>query len=218
MPTLVIVGAGPGMGLAIARTFGQQGFQVALIARTPSKLDALVTELAQEGIDAAGFSADVADPATLIAAFDAIKAHFGNVDVLEFSPANPALPMVGPTDVRIENLQPQIDFYLYGAIAAVAQVLPDMQARGNGTILFTTGGSSVYPTPMMGNIGIAGAGLRNWAHTLHIALADQGIQVGHIAINAWLGHQPGATPENIAPLYWELHTHHDQIERIFPSA
>ncbi|MGF0118695.1 hypothetical protein ACQFYA_20580 [Promicromonospora sp. Marseille-Q5078] len=41
MPSIAIVGAGPGMGLAIARTFGSRGFDVALIARNRAKLDAL---------------------------------------------------------------------------------------------------------------------------------------------------------------------------------
>jgi NAD(P)-dependent dehydrogenase (short-subunit alcohol dehydrogenase family) len=217
MSTLAIVGAGPGMGLAIARLFGRNGFQVALLARNQQKLDGLVAQLAQEGITAAGFTADVADRPSLIAAFAAVKERFGTVDVLEFSPANPALPMASPTEVSIENIQPQIDFYIYGAITAVQQVLPDMLARGSGALLFTTGGSSAFPNPIMGNIGIAGAGLRNWAHSLHIALAEQGIQVGHVAINAWIGHQPGAEPEYIAPLYWELYTQHDLVERIFPK-
>ena len=52
MPTIAIVGAGPGMGLAIARTFGARGFDVALIARTRSKLDSLKEQLAKEGITA----------------------------------------------------------------------------------------------------------------------------------------------------------------------
>ncbi len=93
-----------------------------------------------------------------------------------------------------------------------------MLARGSGTLLFTTGASSVYSNPMMGNIGIAGAGLRNWSHSLHTALADRGIQAGHVAINAWIGHQPGAQPDNIAPLYWDLYTQRDQVERIFPES
>jgi NAD(P)-dependent dehydrogenase (short-subunit alcohol dehydrogenase family) len=218
MPTLAIVGAGPGMGLAIARTFGKNGFNVALLAREQAKLDKLVAELANEGIMAAGFPADVADRPSLIAALAAVKERFGPVDVLEFSPANRSLPVAGPVDVTVENLQPQIDFYIYGALTAVQQVLPEMLARGSGTLLFTTGASSVYPNPMMGNIGIATAGLRNWVHALHGALAERGVQVGHVAINAWIGQQPDAEPENIAPLYWALHTQRDQVELIFPAA
>jgi short-subunit dehydrogenase len=40
--SIAIVGAGPQLGLAIARTFGSQGFDVALISRNRDKLDALV--------------------------------------------------------------------------------------------------------------------------------------------------------------------------------
>jgi hypothetical protein len=46
-----------------------------------------------------------------------------------------------------------------------------------------------------------------------------GMVGGQIAIGAWIGRQPGATePEEIAPLYWELHTHHDQVEKVFSPA
>jgi NAD(P)-dependent dehydrogenase (short-subunit alcohol dehydrogenase family) len=215
MKTIAIVGAGPGMGLAIARTFGRQGFQVALVARTQSNLDMLVGQLAHEGIAAAGFTADVADRSSLVAAISAIKAHFGPIDVLEFSPVDPTLPFATPTEVRIENLQPQIDFYLYGALTTVEQVLPDMLARGSGTLLFTTGASSVNPVPMFANIGIATAGLRNWVYNLHAELAPQGIQAAHVAIGAWIGRQPGAEAEAISPLYWELYTQRDKVELVF---
>lgn len=215
MKTIAIVGAGPGMGLAIARTFGRQGFQVALVARTQSNLDSLVGQLAHEGIVAAGFTANVADRPSLVAAISAIKAHFGAIDVLEFSPVDYALPIASPTAVRIENLQPQIDFYLYGALTAVEQVLPDMLARGSGTLLFSTGASSVNPGPMFANVGIVTAGLRNWIYTLHAELAPQGIQAAHVAIAAWIGRQPGAEAEAISPLYWDLYTQRDKVELVF---
>jgi short-subunit dehydrogenase len=44
MPTIAIVGAGPGMVLAIARTFGSHGFDIALIARDSTKLRGLVDD------------------------------------------------------------------------------------------------------------------------------------------------------------------------------
>ena len=218
MQTLAIVGAGPGMGLAIARTFGCKGFQVALIARNKGKLSDLVAKLNEEGITAAGFSADVTERPSLVAAFAAIKERFGAVDVLEFSPGNWELPFAAATELSIANVQPQIDFYIYGAITAVQQVLPDMLRRGSGTLLFTTGASSLIPVPEFANSGIAGAGLRNWVHTLHATLAEQGIQAAHVAIGAWIGRQPGAEPEKIAPLYWELYTQRDQVERHFQAS
>ncbi|KND37998.1 SDR family NAD(P)-dependent oxidoreductase, partial [Streptomyces stelliscabiei] len=59
MPVIAVIGAGPGLGLSIARRFGREGFQVALVSRTQDKLDALAARLAAEGIEAAGFAADV---------------------------------------------------------------------------------------------------------------------------------------------------------------
>jgi NAD(P)-dependent dehydrogenase (short-subunit alcohol dehydrogenase family) len=38
MSVIAIVGAGPGLGLSIARRFGHEGFSVALISRTPANL------------------------------------------------------------------------------------------------------------------------------------------------------------------------------------
>src|SRR5439155_1192788 len=42
MPVIAIVGAGPGMGLAIAKTFGARGYRVALLSRNPAKQERLV--------------------------------------------------------------------------------------------------------------------------------------------------------------------------------
>jgi hypothetical protein len=56
------------------------------------------------------------------------------------------------------------------------------------------------------------AWLRNWAHALHAAVAPNGVQAGHVAIGAVIGRQPDATPDAIAPLCWELHTHRRKNE------
>lgn len=45
MPVIAIVGAGPGVGLSIAKLFGGHGFEVALIARSRESLDTLAAEL-----------------------------------------------------------------------------------------------------------------------------------------------------------------------------
>ncbi len=49
MPVIAVVGAGPGLGLSIARRFGREGFAVALISRTPANLDRLAAELTAAG-------------------------------------------------------------------------------------------------------------------------------------------------------------------------
>ncbi|MCX4706464.1 SDR family oxidoreductase [Streptomyces sp. NBC_01373] len=224
MPTIAVIGAGPGMGLAIARTFGSRGFDVALVSRTKEKLQTLVDQLGQEGITAEAFTADVLDRPSLTTALDAAKARFGGIDVLEYSPAPhspvPGLTMAAPSEATVDNLQPQIEYIFYGAVAAARAVLPAMREAGAGTLLFTTGGGSVDPIPMLGNVNAPAAALRNWVINLDKELAGSGVHAAHVAINVWIGGGgpegiPTATPEQIAPLYWELHEDRDRSEAVF---
>ena len=206
MPLITIIGAGPGLGLEIARTFGRKGFDVALVSRDQAKLDALAQTLEGEGIRARGFAADVNEPATIVSAIGAITSELGPIDVLEFSPADPTLAPVDVLEVTAENLQPQIDFYLGGALAAIGAVLPAMVAAGAGTVIVTTGGGSISPAPFLGNINIAAAGLRNWTLNLHNALRDKGVYVAHVGITALIGGgHPEAEPAVIAQAYGKLY-------------
>lgn len=221
MPTIAIVGAGPGLGLSIARVFGSHGFSVALVSRAQAKVDALAVTLGGEGIEAVGFAADIRDTSSLSAAFTAIKERFGAVDVLEFSPTaqpGPGFEMVGPLEVTRENLQQQIEFYLYGAVDAARQVLPEMLAAGSGTLLFTTGAGSVSPVPMMGNVNAAAAALRNWVLNLHQVVAEQGVYAAHVAISALIGSgAPEAEGDAIAQTYWDLYTTRTEAERVYSA-
>jgi NAD(P)-dependent dehydrogenase (short-subunit alcohol dehydrogenase family) len=216
MPTIAIVGAGPGLGLSIAKVFGGHGFDVALISRTKDKLDALVAQLTEAGITAEGFAADVGDSAQLIGALEAAIARFGRIDVLEFSP-HAGLSMTAPKEVTVDTLRPQVDSLLFGAVTAVQTVLPGMLEAGAGTLLFTTGGGAINPYPMLADANIAQAGQRNWAINLHNTLADEGIYAANVAINLMIGTEapegvPHRAPDEIALDYWTLHTSRDQAE------
>ena len=121
MPVIAIIGAGPGMGLAIARIFGAQGYKVALLSRSPAKLEPLVAELADQGIGAAAFTADVLDRASIASGLTAAKQQFGSIDVLEYSPADRGLPLASISQLTHDNLQVALDFNVHGALAAVEE-------------------------------------------------------------------------------------------------
>ena len=223
MPTIAIVGAGPGLGLAIARTFGAQGFDVALISRSQDTVDHLVEKLAADGIVAAGFPADVRDRPALTRALADATARFGRIDVLEFSPVAKeagGTTLVRPTDLTPEDVQPEIEAQLYGAIAATRAVLPGMRETGSGTLLFTTGAGSVDPVPEVGNVNAAAAALRNWAVNLNKELEGSGVYAAHVAIDvsidvAVIPGFPTAPASEIALAYWDLHTKRQDREFVF---
>ncbi|MEU5599989.1 SDR family NAD(P)-dependent oxidoreductase [Streptomyces sp. NPDC020298] len=225
MTTIAIVGAGPQMGLAIARTFGSQGFDVALISRNREKLDGLVGTLATDGITAAAFPADVLDRDALTQALKDAVARFGGIDVLEYSPVGTfgVTTLTSPSGTQPGDVEFEMNFQLYGAITATQAVLPAMREAGTGTLLYTTGAGSIWPDPRVANVNAAAAALRNWAMNLHKELADAGtgIQAAHVGIDSSIGVSviPGieaAKPEQITPLYWELHTaKRDEAELVF---
>ncbi|MEU9115742.1 SDR family NAD(P)-dependent oxidoreductase [Streptomyces sp. NPDC048483] len=212
--TLVVVGAGPGLGMGVARAFGRNGFQVGLISRSEKKLDALVAELAGLGVTAAAFPADILDRGALAAALAAAQSALGPVDVLEFSPS-PTGPITHAAQTTVASAAAQYELQVLGAVTAVGQVLPDMRARGDGALLLTTGVSSRIPAPFLANVGMAMAGLRNWAHALHAELKPQGVYVGTVTIAS--GIVPGdgeADPEAIGARYYRMYQRRDRAEEV----
>ncbi|MFD9946502.1 SDR family NAD(P)-dependent oxidoreductase [Nonomuraea sp. NPDC059023] len=212
--TLVVVGAGPGLGMGVARAFGRAGFQVGLIARTPEKLDALVAELTGLGIGAAAFPADVRDRDALAAALAAAKERLGTIDVLEYGPS-PTGPITNAVQTTVESATAQLELNLLGAVHAVGQVLPDMRARGDGAVLLTTGVSSTVPAPFLANVGAAMADLRNWAHSLHTELRPEGVYVGTVTIAT--GIAPGGgegDPDAIGARYLRMYRQREEVEEV----
>ncbi|HZR54078.1 MAG TPA: SDR family NAD(P)-dependent oxidoreductase [Streptosporangiaceae bacterium] len=228
MPAIALVAAGSRLGLSLGKIFGGHGFAVALIARSTEHLGELTGKLAADGVTAAGFPADVTDRSALVAALDSAAGRFGGIDVLHYaSPGAGTIQTLrgtGPLDVTVDNLQPQIDCGCYGAITATRAVLPAMLSGGAGTLLYTTGASSVTPAPVFVSAGMAGAALRKWALTLNAALADRGLYAGHVAIGTWIAGTPGAPedaspmePDDIARCYWDLHIRREPAEHLISA-
>ncbi|GAA1612319.1 SDR family NAD(P)-dependent oxidoreductase [Nonomuraea maheshkhaliensis] len=212
--TLVIVGAGPGLGMGVARAFGRHGFQVGLIARSKDTLDALVGDLARLGVTAAAFPADIRDRDALADALTRVGEALGPVDVLEYSPS-PTGPITHAAQTTVTSAAAQFELHVLGAVTAVGQVLPQMRARGEGTLLLTTGVSSTIAAPFLANVGLAMAGLRNWAHALHAELRPQGIHAATVTIAS--GVIPGdevADPDAIGARYYSLYRQRDRAEEV----
>ena len=203
--SLVIVGAGPNLGLAVARRFGREGFAVGLIARTGSRLVELAAQLRLDGLTVAGAAADIRDSDALAAAVQRLAAELGPVEVLEYSPL-PAPEFMTPVlDTTVDDVRGPLEFSVLGAVAATQTVVGAMRQAGRGTILFTTGGAAVNPNPARAGVGISFAGEVAYARMLHDALRDQGIHVAHIAVAGRIA--PGADnePDDVAEVLW---THH----------
>jgi len=155
MTTIAVIGAGPGLGAAVARRFGREGFDVALVSRSQERANALAEILSDGGITARGFAADVRDPKALAAALDTAHTEMGPIEVLQYSPVPQREFMLPVLETTHTDLVGPIEFSVYGPVAAVQQVLPGMRALGRGTVLFVNGGSAVVPHPDRAGTSIA---------------------------------------------------------------
>lgn len=103
------------------------------------------------------------------------------------------------------------------ALQSVKEVLPAVQEKGEGAILFTTGISAFYPIPDIGNAGIIMSGLRNYATNLHNILKKQFIYVGHLTIGTFIAPGTEGDPDLIAEAWYEPYSKKRPIRDNFPK-
>ncbi|MGQ2933599.1 MAG: SDR family NAD(P)-dependent oxidoreductase [Sphingopyxis sp.] len=126
----LVTGAGQGVGRGIARALARRGARIALVGRTPAKLEAVAAEI---GSDAAAFATDVKDAESIRAVVDAVAQHFGAIDILVNNAQEvPLGPLLSVEDAAFEagfTSGPLASFRLMKACH------PHLLRRGGGTII-----------------------------------------------------------------------------------
>lgn len=206
MSTHAIIGAGPGLGLAAARRFGREGSAIALIARSPEHLDELTATLADDGITARGYAADVREPHAVRAALATAAEDLGTITTLQYSPI-PAKRYLKPVlETDTDDLLDALRFSVLGLAAAVHQVLPGMREAGSGTILLVNGGTSVQAKPGFAGTSVAFPAESALGEVLDTELAGDGIRVRQLVVPGSIEpDHPQKNPEALADRLWSLH-------------
>ena len=203
--SIVIVGAGPNLGAAVARRFGREGMSVGLVSRDAGKLEELANVLNEEGITADYAAADIRDAEALAAAIGSLAERLGPVEVLEYSPL-PAKEFMKPIlETSVEDLRGPLEFSVLGAVAAATAVVGPMIEAGAGSILFTTGGAAVKPYPERAGVGVSFAGEVAYARMLHEELADKGVHVAHTAVAGRIAPGEAHEPDDVAETIYRHH-------------
>ncbi|MCI4659320.1 SDR family NAD(P)-dependent oxidoreductase [Cryobacterium zhongshanensis] len=203
---IAIIGAGPGLGAAVARRFGREGFAIALISRNQSKLDAMAAELTAAGFTARAYAADVLTPASLESALARAAAELGPITAVQYSPL-PSRDYLKPVlDLTPELALEALQFSALGLIHAARAVLPAMRESGDGSIILINGGTSVKARAGFAGTSVAFPAESAYGEMLHDTLAGEGIRVNQLVI-------PGGIPQlqldngidGVADRIWDLH-------------
>ena len=162
MSTVLVTGAGRGIGRAITEEFIRRGHRVIGTARNTDSLEGL--DVAQK------LALDVTDDASVAAAFDAA----GDVDIVVVNPAEIFYAAVEA--IPLDELQRLFNLNTVGALRVAQAALPQMRTRGDGKLLFM---SSVLGRVVLPN-GAAYAATK-WAlealvESLAIETAPFGVQ------------------------------------------
>jgi short-subunit dehydrogenase len=202
---IAIVGAGPGVGGAIARRFGRGGFVVTLLGRHADPLDAIAEDVWASGATAVHtIVADAAQPEKLRSTLASLYAAGGAPGVLVYNAS-----ILTPDSLltsSVEHLDEAYDVDVVSAIVAAQVAVPPMRAAGGGIILFTGGGFADYPVKELATVSLGKAALRSAATMLSADVADTGVRVASVTIAGVV--QPGTAfdPNRIADTYWEIVT------------
>jgi NAD(P)-dependent dehydrogenase (short-subunit alcohol dehydrogenase family) len=175
----LITGGSGGIGLAIARALGQDGYGLTISARRPEKLEAAAQQLRDEGLDVNAVPANMTDEDEIKRLTESHKERFGRLDVLI---NNAGLGIGSPVaDTSTKKLDLQLDVNLRGVYLMARECIPMLKEAGaeHGKALIANTASiagkrgegwlSAYSATKFGVVGLS--------QGLHKELSSDGIQV-----------------------------------------
>jgi short-subunit dehydrogenase len=199
---LLLVGAGPGLGMAVARRFADGGYRVTLVARSTDGLGQMADGLADTGARIDTIAADASVPEGLRARMAELYNEQGAPGLIIYN------AVMGAPDTllssSVEHLQTAYTVDVIGAIVVTQVAAPAMRAAGSGTIMVTGGGFADYPIPALATVSLGKAALRSAATMLGSDLEPDGIRVATLTIMGQIVAGTAFDPENIATRYWEV--------------
>ena len=179
----LVIGAGDGVGGAIAKAFAAEGLTVCVTrrARNLEQLEALASDIRKAGGNAHAFGVDARDEAEMVALFDKVEAEVGPLDVVVFNIGANVRFTVLETTTRV--FQKVWEMACFSGFLTVREAARVMTPRGRGTILVTGATASMRGGKMYSAFASAKAGLRSVAQTAARELGPVGIHVAHIVVD-----------------------------------
>ena len=203
----LIVGAGPGLGASLARTFARDGMRVIVAARGRDRLESIARETG-----ASALICDASDVASVAALFDAATDQFGAAPQVVVY--NASQRVRGPfVDVDPVAVARAFSITAYGAFLVGQQAARRQLPGRHGAILFTGASAGVKGYPQSAAFAMGKFALRGLAQSMARELAPQGIHVGHVVIDGAIrpageitdgGEDDRLDPDAIASTYLHL--------------
>jgi len=174
----IVTGASSGIGYAIARMLGQEGYSMTLAARRPEKLQAAADELAGEGYDLQAVAANVSEEADIQRVVASHRERYGRLDVLVNNAGVGIAASAG--EIETKRLDMQLDVNLRSIVLFYRESLPMLKtaaAEHSSALVVNTasiggkrgiGGNAVYSATKYAVVG--------WTDSMNKELGSEGIK------------------------------------------
>jgi NAD(P)-dependent dehydrogenase (short-subunit alcohol dehydrogenase family) len=202
--TITVVGAGPGLGSALARRFAHEGWSVGLVALRQSVIDAGLAELEAFAVKTCGAQADVADRPSLERAFGSVVDALGMPDVVVYNAS--IYQAEAALELSRDALQLALDVHVVGALNTAQCAIAAMERAGRGVVVFTVNNLARAPEAMSAALSIGKGAQLNLALSLERELEGTPIRVGVVTVCGAIKVGTAFDPDRLADVYWELAT------------
>ena len=175
----LVTGGSSGIGLAIARMLGEQGYGLTVAARRPEKLDEAVKGLTDAGYDAHAVAANLGNEDGIKQVVEAHRDRFGRMDVLI---NNAGVGIGGPiAEHETKKLDIQIGVNLRGVYLMLRESIPMLKEagaeHGKALVVNTASIAGKFGQPWLAVYSATKAGVVGLSQAAHGELAGDGIQV-----------------------------------------
>jgi NAD(P)-dependent dehydrogenase (short-subunit alcohol dehydrogenase family) len=174
----LVTGASSGIGLAIARVLGQEGYALTVAARRPDKLESAAQGLAAEGFDVHAVAANVSDEAEIQKVVAAHGERYGRLDVL----VNNAGVGVGAgvADIETKRLDMQLDINLRSIVLFYRECMPMLRAAAgehkNALVVNTSSISGKRGEAWLSVYSATKHGVVGWTEAMNKEIGSEGIK------------------------------------------
>lgn len=213
---LILVGAGEGLGNAVAKEFSEHDFRIALISRNRMHLDKYEKEFQAQGIQTLTHTGDALHPKTLKEAISDIVKEWGTPDALVYN-----IGITKPEGNQKIDSEFLVKHYQSDAASAwdtANFVATDEFADKKGAIIFTGGGFAKTFEPIMNlkALCIDKAALNAMNIVLHEELKPRGIFVGSVIVNGAIKKGDSKNdPSLIAKEYWKMYRDRTEYQLLY---
>ncbi len=180
--TIMITGAGQGIGRHFAERLAREGHRIAIVDVRDDAAQAVADDIAATGAETLALGIDITDDAAVAAAVEDITARFGGLDVLiNNASIFSTLKMRPFYEIPVEEWRKVIDVNLTGGFLCARHVVAPMRAAGWGRIINVSSVNGSKGAFGQTNYAAAKAGMHGFTKSLALESARKGVTVNTIS-------------------------------------